>query len=353
MASTAIPGSRKGLNSPDNKWTKVDDELSTIELASESGMSCKTGSTGDVYLNKGKYYIRQYFSSSPDEARPLFVKPNWPLLQKRIFYTVLFSPKFFFAAFFWQAFGYIALSSGHSSTSPAYYLLTGVGTMLGVLLTSFVIIVTTKNEVTRADFASEVHGALLVGLAGGITAGTLWQVSVNIAINGGFDFTGAFFFVYMMSGSSYFLSALLLRHMNSQWLPSKWQFSVAALSPPVVYQELTLAICVGAADAFFVGTDDRVLNYGWLTAFRVSRHTPTMGGMCLAGASAFCGYLICETLLNCVFAEGILWLDEPQPTVAIKVESNVKFIAVDKVGDSARTIELQSAQSPIYENSAL
>jgi hypothetical protein len=264
-------------------------------------------------------------------ARPLFELASIPLLQKRIYTMLLFSPKFFCASFTWEGFGFAAMASGGNSTSAGYYFMTGLGTMLGVVFASAIIIAFTKLGGPRDDLIAEIHSTLFVGLAAGITAGTLWQVSVNISIDGGYTFSGAFFFVYFMSSLSYFTSASLMRYINGNLLPSAWRFMLAPFSTQVICQELTLALSVGAADAFFVGTDDRVLNYGWLKAFNVYGDTNTFAALCLAGASAFCGFLICQTVLNFFVGQGNLWLDE-SPSVAVKADkdnNNLQGFAVN------------------------
>lgn len=310
---------------------------------------------------QGQKYIRQLFSDSIAERKPLWVFPSrsnlkkhWPVIRRRLKAMIILSPKFFFAAFFWQAFGYLALFVAKTNpVSAGYYLMTGLGTLLGFLLSSFVIIVITKNEASREEFISEFHNSVLVASAGGITAGTLWQVAVNFSINSHFNFSGAFFFVYLMSAVMNFLCAMSIRLINEYYTPERFKFRLSPLVAQTVHQEFTLALCVGAADAFFVGTDDRMLNYSWLSVFRVSRTTPTISALCLAGASALTGYLVCLSVVSVLWADGVVFVDDPaEPDPATTVvrrvgDRSVKFMAMSKHGEP---LDGELVQNPVFDD---
>jgi len=134
-------------------------------------------------------------------------------------------------------------------------------------------------------------------------------LSDNISIDLSFDFTGAFLFVYMMSAIAFFVTIILLRSINDFLISAKNKFDIMPLSGQTFWYDFLLSISVGAADAFFVGTDNQYFSDGWLGAFDVSDSTSTFVAMCLAGSSGLCGYLIVQTIQNLIFRDEYVWLD--------------------------------------------
>lgn len=320
------------LSATSSKPRQPNSPTSVYNDESRNGSPVKPSSfEGSAYSNGSAQTCLSFFVwPSPDNLRK-----HWPVIQRRLKPAVISSPKFFFAAFFWEAFGYAATARGANLVSACYFLMTGLGTLVGFLLTSFAIIALTKWGSSKDDLITEVHGGVVVFCVAMFTAGTLWQIAVNISIYHEFDFTGAFFFVYFICGLAIFGCVLLVRSLNEYLLPQGSKFRFSGFNTQTIRQDFTVALCGGAADAFFVGTEDRFSD-SWLRGFQVDRSTPTFSAICLAGASGFCGYLLLMPILCVILADGVLFVDPP-------LESPSK----SKEGEMT---ELATSSNPVFES---
>jgi hypothetical protein len=217
--------------------------------------------------------------------------------------TIRASPKFFFCAFGWEAFSILAIYLGVSSVSAEYYFLTGLGDFLGILLGFLAVTILFYQP---AAYNSEFQYALLVATAAGLVPGSVWQLSLNIAQFFTFNYTAAFFFVFMMSMAVFFAAVVVLRFLNDM-LPDKHRLLWDGCRD-AIWHDFLLSIAIGSADAFFTGTDTTMFKDNWLApAFGIYPDTSAVMAMCLSGASSLAGYLVAQAVLNLVVVEN--WTD--------------------------------------------
>ena len=222
--------------------------------------------------------------------------------------TLIQSPKLFFSAFFWMAFADLSIFLGYNDRSSLYSLLTGIGDFVGVIIGGVLIIVV--FQYSGKDFYTELHNTIHIAICSGIVAGSLWQVTINWSVDQNMNFNESFWLVTSFSFSSFFVSMVLLRFLN-QYLP--YQLCIKNVNGLSVYNDFLLAISLGVADGFFVGTESTDFpDDDWLIAFGISEVTPEFTGMCLAGSVVLCGFLLAQTVQNIFLSE--TWVDGDKKT---------------------------------------
>ncbi|KAJ1401303.1 hypothetical protein B484DRAFT_458016 [Ochromonadaceae sp. CCMP2298] len=224
---------------------------------------------------------------------------------KKRSYMLLFTlPKIFLCGFFWQAFSY---ATNASTTSPSFYFITGFGSGLGAFVGTLLFsveIVEGSLTLTRLDVFHSVAYFFAIFLG----SGTTWQKIVNDTQDYDMNFTTAFFYMWLLA-SVLFCSALtVLRHLHTLFVTAvrkqdKWDDVESVYQR--FYFDVQLSLCVGIADAFFVGT---VSGYegNWLSFFG-TEGVPKAEAMAKAGASTLVGFTLLCVLQN-VFLK-YCWLD--------------------------------------------
>jgi hypothetical protein len=230
---------------------------------------------------------------------------KWDTIRHRMTDTLVFAPSIFFASFCWEGFGLIATSCDNvTTTDGAYYILTGIGDLVGSTIWTLGFIGMQTYLIGCDHLAYDLGCALHLGLSSSLVAGTLWQFSVNQVSDRSTDFTSVFFLVFLLNGFAFFYCAhVLVRYLNVYLIPECYQLHISPPSAAVLLDDLTLALALGTADAFFAGTEGSLDPGNWLSCFGVYDNTPVLTAMCLAGASSFCGFIIgkssCSQSLTC------------------------------------------------------
>ena len=131
---------------------------------------------------------------------PFFGVPSGEVWLVRLLKTLINATKIFIGALSWKGFGVLALSTGHTSISAAYYLLTGLGSALGFFVSHVVIMHLTWQEYGSKAYTTDIHGGLMIAIACGV-AGTFWGVYVLFTgpLYLALEFVEAFFFAHSLT----------------------------------------------------------------------------------------------------------------------------------------------------------
>ena len=235
--------------------------------------------------------------------------PSMDLLLQRSVVTLIECPLFFWSCLAWEGFALLSTDLlGESKFSASYCFMAGLGSFLGALAYS-TLLVFIQSQLTETSIWSLLPESVARSIAGGVTTGTLWQFSVNISELKSYSFTGAFFFVYFMSVIAFFTMMFLIRFSNTLFLSSSTKFNIKPYSLDLAYYDLMLALCTGAADAFFIGTDNSQFADGWLSSFNVSDSMNAAQKVALAGAAGLTGFLVYQTLVNLIVPLHWAWVD--------------------------------------------
>lgn len=244
--------------------------------------------------------------------------PTWRRLAGRMLKQFIAAPKIFFAAFAWEGFGLIATEVSLLTTSSAgYFLMTGVGATIGYFISHLIIMHLMCITPRTTEYYGEMHTGLLLAIASGLFAGTLWGVWVwTGSAFLGTTFTGMFFYMFAATFLVFYAALCFLRVLNSV-LPSQLRMVLGDVDQLWRF-DLTLSISVAAADAFFVATSSSLFPGSWLVVFDVTSETPVGIALSFSGVSSMIGFLIAQSLQNLVFE--YTWLDD-----AWTMQENVCF----------------------------
>jgi hypothetical protein len=258
--------------------------------------------------------------------------------------TIRASPKFFFGAFAWEGFAYIASDvMGLSDVSAGFYFMTGLGAFVGILFSFLVVSLIFYDP---KDYYSEFEYSLLAGISGGIAAGTIWQLAANLAQYNDFSFTEMFFFIYSFSFFVNFAAMVLLRTINDN-CPKSIKFSWDTRGQ-AIWHDFLVAVVLGASDGFFAGTSASYPG-NWLASyFGVYSNTNVWVAMSLAGAASLTGYAIAQSLLNILIGDN--WTDpgEDETLMFERVGSLVSLLSsTDEADNDYEDLEKRGILPPL------
>lgn len=241
-------------------------------------------------------------------ATTLFSVPTKQAIITRFTSTLHACPKIFFASFAWEGFGFLCERSLHKSSETVdYYFMTGLGTFFGVLFAHLMTTFVLGSFINNRDMlVAEIQYGMLLAIASGLAAGTVWQFNVNTTESLNFNFTGAFFYVMAMAAFVFFIVTYILRRGND-FLPLHMRCQFESASYSTLRNDFLLGLSIGAADGFFVGTDNAEFRAAWLPGFNVSHSTSVFAAMLLSGSSGLVGYLLMQTLQNLILTS--TWTD--------------------------------------------
>jgi hypothetical protein len=236
-----------------------------------------------------------------------FTIVDWETFKKRSLYLLRTMPEVFLCGFLWQGFSLMTNANTYSTT---FYFLTGLGSGLGAFvgsLLSNIKIVEGTPSLRKLDMfhSCAFFLAILFG------SGTTWQRIVNDTKDYNMNFSASFFYMWLMSTLLFCTVLTVMRRLHTAWIEhvrkqDPWD-DVQSVSTRFYY-DVQLSLCVGLADAFFVGTVKGVYDDNWLGgAFGTTSSTPVFESMSKAGASTCVGF----TLL-CFIMNGVVkyhWLD--------------------------------------------
>lgn len=149
-------------------------------------------------------------------------------------------------------------------------------------------------------------------------------------------FTESFFFMWTMSGLLFLSMITVLRILNNQlynifFKEEEYYFPDRVKMKKRFLYDVQLAMGIGLADAFFVGTEGGFYTDNWLGHwFAVYPDTPVWKAMLLSGTCCTMGFLLCQNLQNIISKDN--WIDhlieEPEPENFLHRMSELSLLMV-------------------------
>jgi hypothetical protein len=283
--------------------------------------------TGVMRMNSTapKQILVQLPTVSDIKLPPFFLCP-WKLYKWRL-YNMLFNlPGMFLSGFFWQGMSYAYIDNypGTNADTAGFYFMTGlgsgIGTGLGQILCNFQVFSVTGLMLPKLPSEQFFHG-ICYGLACFLGSSTIWQALVNCSLHYSWSFVETFFFVFWFSSMTFWLSLMVWRFCTAIIFPtsSHIHLSESSLASERDYllverviMDLQIALSVGMADAFFLGTLADTWSDNFLDRpFGVPAEMGRFRGMCRAGASTVLGFTIMQLLQNYIVGH-LCWLDRTE-----------------------------------------
>lgn len=208
--------------------------------------------------------------------------------------------KLFPAGFCWQLASSVC---GFDAKSPKFALATGVGEALGVF--SGHILYTYLKSKSEDFNSSEATQTALLLATGTICSGTSWQPIVNALQGMGLSFPGVFVGTWIACTYAFNFGLRVARNLYAD--------SMEYVQGPTYdnsRSDFALSLTIGAATAFFVGTDVSMGDSNCLTSLvGIQSDFGILKGALLAGLSTALGFSVAQTIFNLVFPPGKCWID--------------------------------------------
>lgn len=215
--------------------------------------------------------------------------------------------KIFPAGFGWQAGSVIATDLGYASDSLHFALSTGLGDALGVLLGHSAYygckkVITSDGNI---HLSKEVQTGIFLSSAA-FCSGSLWQPLVLNLQSMGFSFNGVMLGAWVGCGSAFYLGLRINRMILPRFLEH-----VEKCTEENKGKDATLALSIGGATGFFVGTDTAYLPTQNFLIDIVGIHNgaSNLTSCAIAGSSTSLGFITSQTLLNFSYPKGKCWND--------------------------------------------
>lgn len=203
--------------------------------------------------------------------------------------------KIFPACAGWQAASLVAGKAGLASNSLAFFLTVGMGDLIGVFMghTLYQRLKKKATNNTSIRMNEQVQIATLLGGAV-LFSGSMWQPALNTDNALGLGFNGAFSVVCVACTFAFFAGLRVWRKILS---PS--MAAVERNSYPNLKADVQLSIAIGAATAFFVGTDVSFGAANWLAGIVGIIDTMfNLVSICVAGCSTTLGFMACQLAMT-------------------------------------------------------
>ena len=215
--------------------------------------------------------------------------------------------KIFPAGFGWQGGSVLAANLGYASDSLLFAVSTGLGDALGVILGHSAFYsckkALTGNE--NINMEKEVQTGLFLGTAA-FCSGTLWQPLVLYLQGAGLSFNGVMLGTWIGCGTAFYAGLRVSRTVLPNILPH-----IDPCSDDNKAKDATLALSIGGATGFFVGTDTVYLpsqNF-LIDIVGIQSDTPSVLSCAIAGSSTSLGFFAAQSGLNFVYPAGKCWND--------------------------------------------
>lgn len=237
------------------------------------------------------------------------------LLTKRLITTFeVVVSKIFPAGFGWQGASVIADNLGHGADSLPFFLMTGTGDALGVMIGHNVYYAIKKATVdSNIDMPTQVNTSILLGTAA-FHAGTAWQPIVSTLHDQmGCTFNQTMGGTFVGCGFMFFVGLRIARGLFGGRLKGIETASYANLKA-----DAGLSVSIGGATGCFVGTDvsfiseanSITIDQNWLRPFvGVEDSTTDIVGMVSAGTSTALGFTAVQMAQNAVVPAEKCWVD--------------------------------------------
>ena len=173
------------------------------------------------------------------------IRPEDRSILRRFIVTLWLLPSYFLSAGLWELFSlYALLERNFRYDDPRYFLLTGLGSLFGIIIARFLVIYILRLDKYTRIF--ELHSALQSSICSGVATGSLWQYSMNLSKHYHLSFNLTVAFVFSMSTICYFLTTLIIRIANIK-APLCCQLRFRVLSLNVIYNDFLESLTVGIA----------------------------------------------------------------------------------------------------------
>jgi hypothetical protein len=222
--------------------------------------------------------------------------------------------KIFPAGAGWQTASLIAGNVGFASNSLAFFLTVGLGDLLGVFIghTLFQLLKKKATGDASMKMTPQVQVATLLGGAA-FFSGSMWQVALNAMLKLGLDFNGAFVGVGIACTWAFFAGLRVWRRLLSPNMAA-----VERKNYPNLKADVQLSIAIGAATAFFVGTDVSFGATNWLASIvGITAQMSDVVGVCVAGLSTSLGFMAAQLAMAVALPANKCWID-PAPKFSTK-----------------------------------
>jgi hypothetical protein len=246
-------------------------------------------------------------ASYPSVSAPNTFSDDSKLLNRFVSTTEVIISKIFPAGFGWQGGSVIASNLGYASDSFLFAVSTGIGDALGVIIGHTAYYgckkALTGNE--NINMEKEAQTGLFLGSAA-FCSGTLWQPLVLSLQSAGLSFNGVMLGTWLGCSTAFYLGLRASRTLLPQFLPT-----IDPCSDDNRAKDATLALAIGGATGFFVGTDTVYLpsqNF-LIDAVGIHPGTPNLTSCVVAGTSTSLGFFCAQSGLNFVYPSGKCWND--------------------------------------------
>jgi len=222
--------------------------------------------------------------------------------------------KIFPAGFGWQGASVIADNLGHGADSLPFFLMTGCGDAVGVMVGHNLFYAIKKATVDKdIDMTTQVNTSILLGTAA-FHAGTAWQPIVNTLHEQiGCSFNQTLGGTFVGCGFMFLVGLRIARVLFGGRLQGVETASYANLKADV-----GLSVSIGGATGCFVGTDvsfvsesnGLAIDQNWLRSIvGIEEGASDIVGMATAGISTALGFASIQMAQNMVVPAGKCWVD--------------------------------------------
>lgn len=252
-------------------------------------------------------------SKSEEEAAAPPAAPAYPsfgeAMKTRATVTLeVMVSKLFPAGFGWQAAGYFGdVSLGLTDTQISFFLVTGMGDLLGVFGGHCIYNLIKKATPMGKDInmGDEVQTGFMLGTAA-FCSGTAWQPTVNMMGSMNLEFIPAAVGTGLMTGPAFFFGLRFARHVY----PNLGMSAIARPDYKNCRQDAGLSTAIGAACAMFVGTDPGLVGNFMKDIIGVEDAHFWFEGCKRAGTSTAVGFLAMQ-IVKMIMPQGSNWIDAP------------------------------------------
>jgi len=222
--------------------------------------------------------------------------------------------KIFPAGFGWQGMSVVAGNMGYEADQLPFFLMTGVGDGLGVLI-GHSLFYGIKKAVydSSIDMTSTINTGILLGTAA-FHAGTAWQPIVNMLHDGlGLSFNQTLGGTFLGCGTMFYVGLRVGRGLYGGKLTGIESGTYANLKA-----DAALSVSIGGATACFVGTDvsfvtgegSAAIDQNWLRpVVGIEDGVSDLSGCVSAGTSTALGFTTIQMGQNLVVPSGKAWND--------------------------------------------
>jgi hypothetical protein len=214
--------------------------------------------------------------------------------------------KIFPAGAGWQTASIVAGNMGMACDSVAFFLTVGMGDLLGVFIGHTLYQLLKKNVArdSTIKMREQVQVAALLGGAA-LFSGFTWQPALNAMNKFGLGFNGAFCGVGVACTLAFFVGLRIWRTLLNPTMKA-----VEKNTFPNLKADFQLSAAIGAATAFFVGTDVSFGAANWLAGLvGITSSMPSAIGCAVAGISTSLGFMAAQFLMAVGLPRGKCWID--------------------------------------------